>query len=172
MMIRLKSLALVAGLAFALGACADMNKPAVPGQPASPPAPTKQAESQPMAPKPVDPNSLYARIGGEAAITAAVDDFLGRVAKDRTLNRRFANTDMAKLRKNVIDQLCEATGGPCKYTGKDMTAAHTGMKITNAEFNRFGAHFNATLIKLKVKPKERAELNRIMGGMRAQIVGK
>src|SRR5438876_10328270 len=78
--------------------------------------------------------SLYERLGGKKAITAVVDEFVGRVAADTRINAFFAKTaaDPARLKKfkgNLVDQICQASGGPCKYKGKDMKTAHMGMGV-------------------------------------------
>jgi len=74
--------------------------------------------------KTVDNRSLYDRLGGKDAITAIVDDFLTRVVADVRINRFFAQTNVPRLRKMLVDQICQATGGTCNYAGKDMKAAH------------------------------------------------
>src|SRR5215470_17813587 len=79
--------------------------------------------------------SLYERLGGKEAITAVVDDFVGRVAADKRINGFFAKANVPRLKRRLVDQICEATGGPCTYTGKDMKTAHKGMGITDADFN-------------------------------------
>src|SRR5678815_706317 len=58
---------------------------------------------------------LYDRLGGKPAITAVVDDFIGNVAGDARINRRFANANIPRLKTMLVDQICEASGGPCKY---------------------------------------------------------
>src|SRR5262245_34997757 len=69
--------------------------------------------------------SLYDRLGGKDAITAVVKDFVEqRVAKDNRINAFFANADIPGLEAKLVDQICEATGGPCKYTGKSMKESH------------------------------------------------
>ena len=68
--------------------------------------------------------SLYERLGGKKAITAVVDDFVGRVAADKRINGFFAGANVPRLKMTLVDQICEATGGPCKYTGRDMKSAH------------------------------------------------
>jgi len=72
--------------------------------------------------------SLYDRLGGLDAIMAAVDSWVVRVAGDDRINRKFERTDIPRLKKEVIDQLCAATGGPCAYTGRSMQKTHAGMK--------------------------------------------
>src|SRR5438552_17833306 len=71
---------------------------------------------QPMTPQ----KSLYDRLGGQPAVTAVVDDFVGNVAADNRINGFFARTDIPRLKKNLVDQICQGTGGPCMYTGRDM----------------------------------------------------
>jgi hemoglobin len=77
--------------------------------------------------------TLFDRLGGMAAIEAVIDDFLGNVLADDRISKRFAETDAADLRQKLIDQVCEAAGGPCKYTGKDMVEAHKDMNVTDAQ---------------------------------------
>src|SRR5712691_2903525 len=79
--------------------------------------------------------SLYDRLGGKDAITAVVDDFVDRVAADNRINKFFAKANVPRLKMMLVDQICEATGGPCKYTGRDMKSAHKGMGITNTAFD-------------------------------------
>jgi hemoglobin len=163
-MIALKSAFAALGVAFLLGACTSTSN----NQPmAAKPAPAAPAPAA----KPVDPNSLYARLGGRDAIAAVMDDFVNRMAKDRRINKRFANTDAAKLKASLTDQLCEGTGGPCKYAGKDMRAAHAGMKITEREWNITVAHLRAAMVAKKVKAREIREIMGALGGMKKDIVG-
>lgn len=116
--------------------------------------------------------SLYDRLGGKPAITAVVDDFTARVAADRRINRFFANTDVPAFKAHLVDQICEASGGPCKYTGRAMKPLHAGMGITNADFDALVEDLVATLEKFKVPEKEKGELLGILGPMRKDIVTK
>src|SRR5262245_45397376 len=104
------------------------------------------------------PKSLYDRLGGKPAIQAVVHDFLGNVAADAKINKRFAHTDIPKLEGLLVDQVCNATGGPCTYAGKDMKAAHQGMKITAAEFDALVGDLKKSLDKLKVGAPEQKDL--------------
>ena len=116
--------------------------------------------------------SLYDRLGGKPAITAVVDDFAARVAADRRINRFFANTDIPAFKAKLVDQICEASGGPCKYTGKDMKSLHAGMGIANADFDALVEDLVATLDKFKVPEKEKGELLGVLGPMKKDIVTK
>ncbi|MGE3152958.1 MAG: group 1 truncated hemoglobin [Nitrospiraceae bacterium] len=123
------------------------------------------AETQ-MASKP----SLYQRLGGKEAITAVVDKFVGNVAADNRINKFFASTDIPKLKTHLVDQVCEATGGPCKYKGRTMKATHAGMGLTNADFDALVQDLVAALDFYKVGKVEKDELLAALGPMRSEIV--
>lgn len=113
---------------------------------------------------------LYERLGGKEAITAVVDDFVGRVAADNRVNSFFATTDIPAFKALLVEQLCEATGGPCTYTGRDMKTTHDGMGVTDADFNAVVEDLVATLDKFQVPAQEKNELLSILGPMRSDIV--
>ena len=116
--------------------------------------------------------SLYDRLGGKDAITAVVDDFVGNVAGDQRINGFFAKANIPNLKRNLVDQICQATGGPCTYTGKDMKTAHKGMGIKDADFNALVEDLVKSLDKFKVPEKEKGELLTILGSLKPQIVGQ
>lgn len=116
--------------------------------------------------------SLYDRLGGKPVIQAIVDDFVGNVAADSRINGRFAQTNVPRLKTLLVEQLCQATGGPCVYTGRDMRSAHAGMGITDAEFDALGADMAKSLDTLKVPAAEKNELLTMLGGLRSQVVGQ
>jgi hemoglobin len=95
--------------------------------------------------------SLYDRLGGIDAINALTESWVARVGADDRANKKFARTDIARLKKEVVDQLCEATGGPCTYTGRSMRETHTGMKTTAGEFEVVMQHLGATLDELNAR---------------------
>ena len=116
--------------------------------------------------------SLYDRLGGYNAISAVVDDFIGNVAGDARINKRFADANIPQLKTMLVDQICQATGGPCTYKGQTMQAAHKGMKITDAEFNALVEDLVKSLDKFKVGAREKDELLTALGSMKGDIVGQ
>jgi hemoglobin len=114
--------------------------------------------------------SLYERLGGITSITAVVEDFRDRVANDDRINQKFAQTDLGRLRKMLIDQVCEAAGGPCKYTGRSMKDAHAGMKVTSGEFDALVQDLVTTLNHFKVGKKEQDEILAVLGPFKTDIV--
>ncbi len=114
--------------------------------------------------------SLYERLGGIDAITAVVESFRDRVAQDNRINQKFAKTDLSRLTKMLIDQVCEATGGPCRYTGRSMKDAHAGMAVTSGEFDALVEDLVATLNQFKVGKREQDELLGALAPMKSEIV--
>ncbi len=114
--------------------------------------------------------SLYERLGGLDAITAVVDSFVARCAGDDRINRKFERTDIPRLKKMLVDQVCEATGGPCTYTGRGMRETHDAMEVTAGEFDALVEDLVATLDEFDVPKAEQDELLALLGPMRDEIV--
>jgi hemoglobin len=121
------------------------------------------------------PPSLYKRLGGRDGIALVVDDFVANVAADDRVKARFAGLkppEMFRLKSNLSDLICDATGGPCSYVGRDMKASHRGMKITETEWGATVEALVKALDKHKVPKKEQGELLAVLGPMKADIVGQ
>ena len=119
--------------------------------------------------------SLYQRLGGYDALAAVTDDFLGRMVADPQLARFFKghNTEnLKRIRQHIVDFLCLATGGPCAYHGQDMKTAHTGLGITEDDWNASVKDLVATLDKFKVPEKEKGEVLGAISGLKGDIVGR
>jgi hemoglobin len=114
--------------------------------------------------------TLYERLGGIDAITAVVDSFVARCAGDDRINRKFERTDVPRLKKMLVDQVCEAAGGPCTYTGRGMRETHDGMGVTAGEFAALVEDLVATLDEFDVPTPEQEELLGVLGSMRDEIV--
>jgi len=128
--------------------------------------------TQPARPDSTAQKPLFDRLGGKEAITAVVDDFVAKVGADSRINARFANVDMPHLKAMLVEQICEASGGPCKYSGKDMKTAHTGMNITDAEFGALVEDLGKSLDQFKVGKTEQDQLVGALAPMKPQIVGQ
>ena len=113
---------------------------------------------------------LYKRLGEKNAIEAVVVKMLDNVKADGRINGKFANADLEGLKTKLVDQICAAAGGPCKYAGKDMKTAHVGMGITDAEFNAMVEDLTKALDDLKVGPQEKTDLINLLAPMRPDIV--
>jgi hemoglobin len=123
----------------------------------------------------VQDKSLYERVGGYNALAAVVDDFITRLVTDKQFEKFFSghSTDSKKrIRQHILDQFCAATGGPCIYTGRDMKMTHSGLGITNAEWDAAAKHLTASLDKFKVPEKEKGEVLSFVTSLKKDIVEK
>ena len=154
----MKKLAMLACIAFACGGS---------GGGGTQPAQQRTARAEPTKQKPKD---LYDRLGGQRAIIAVVDDFIGRVAADKRIRLRFANSDIPRLKSLLVEFVCMATGGPCRYSGLDMETSHAGMELVDEEFTALVEDLAATLAKFEVPQKEQQELLGALGPLKPRIV--
>jgi len=113
---------------------------------------------------------LYDRLGGKPAISAVIEQFVANVAGDSRINGRFSTTDIPRLKANLVDQVCMATGGPCNYKGRDMKTTHAGMKISNSDFGALVEDLVKALDTFKVPAREKNELLGLLGPMKKDIV--
>jgi len=119
--------------------------------------------------------SLYQRLGGYDALAAVVDDFVGRLVADKQFEKFFvgqSNDSKKRIRQHVLDLFCSATGGPCIYTGRDMKTSHTGLGITESDWNAAAKHLVASLDKFKVPEKEKGEVLAFVTTLKKDIVEK
>jgi len=113
--------------------------------------------------------TLYQRLGGQAAIAAVVDDTLANVAVDPRINQRFRTSDTLRLRNGLVELLCDRSGGPCTYRGRNMADAHEGMMIRDAEFDALVDDLVRALDKHRVPTREKNELLALLDRMRNAI---
>jgi hemoglobin len=124
---------------------------------------------------PTAQKTLYQRLGGYDALAAVTDEFIGRMAADPQLKRFFIglSTDSKRrVRSHVVDFLCQATGGPCAYTGREMETVHTGLNITDADWETSLKHLVATLDKFKVPAHEKQEVLTAIAGLKTKIANR
>jgi hemoglobin len=114
--------------------------------------------------------SLYDRLGGIDAITAVVRAVVDRQMKDDRINQKFARTNEDRVIKEFIDLICQAAGGPCTYTGRDMTEAHHNMGVTNGEWDAFVEDVVTVLNDFKVGKAEQDDLLNAMASFRGEII--
>ena len=138
-------------LCVALAGCGGKSRPAEPA-------------------KAADNRSLFERLGGLPAITAVVKEFVATTGADPRINMFFTNTDVPKLEQAMVDDICERTGGPCKYKGKSMKDAHINMKLETKDFEVFMEDLEKTLDKFQVPAREKAEVLASFRGNQADVV--
>jgi len=140
--------------------------------------PTHNISDRPMgaAATAVPQKSLYDRLGGVYPISVVVDDFIERLLVNDTIN---ANPAIREAREHVPRQglkfhvttlVCQVTGGPCKYAGRDMKASHAHLNISEVEWQEMLADFRKSLDKFSVPAAEQGELVVILNSTKTDIV--
>ena len=81
-------------------------------------------------------DTLYERLGGAEGISVVVDHFIDEISFDRRIYPFFKDSDIERFRNKFSEQLCAVSDGPCIYSGDDMPTVHTGMNISETDFNR------------------------------------
>lgn len=119
--------------------------------------------------------TLYQRMGGYDAIAGIVDDFIGQLVKDKAFDRfggGRSHDSLGRTRQLVVDQICHLTGGPCVYIGRDMKAAHEGLKITDAEWDSSIRKFDISLDKFKIGDAEHKEFIAMLQKLKPEVTEK
>ena len=122
------------------------------------------------APAEAEAISIYEEIGGRPALVAAVDGFCRRLLADPALSPFFPGGVAARHRRYVVTILGEALGGPRRYRGPDIAAAHHGLGISDTHFDLTAAHLLATLDDLGVPPSLADRIIGIVAGLRQAVV--
>jgi hemoglobin len=120
--------------------------------------------------------SLYERLGGEAAILAAVDVFYSKVLADDLTRPFFEGLDMDAQTKKQIAFMARAFGGPEEYHGRDLRSSHAALVrdkgLNDAHFDRIALHLEATLQEMRVPAGLIAEVLGLIGGTRNEILDR
>jgi hemoglobin len=115
-------------------------------------------------------DSLYARMGGTRNVTAVVSDLIDEAASDPQLKRSFDKVNLGRLKRLLVEQICELTGGGCRYSGDAMRDVHAGLGITQAEFYGLVQVLKDAMQRHGIAIRERNELLAILAPMKRDIV--
>ena len=123
----------------------------------------------------ISAQTLFDKLGGEAAVNAAVDIFYRKVLADYRINRFFDNSDMEKQAVKQKAFLTMAFGGPNNYNGLDMRTVHkplVKMGLNDSHFDAVMEHLVGTLTELKVPQELIAQVDAIAESTRKDVLGK
>jgi hemoglobin len=124
-------------------------------------------------PAPSSSESLYKQLGGYDALAAVTDDFIHRLATDPKLSKFFvgiSDAHKARIRQMFLDFICEKTGGPCVYVGEDMKKVHTGLNITDQDWNAAVADLGQTFDKFNVSQDLRKKVGDLLLKVKPEVV--
>ena len=114
--------------------------------------------------------SLYDRLGGDAGVHAIADSLIDRVAADPKHGMSFEDVNLKRVKRLLAEQICELSGGPCKYSGSPMRETHAGLHITEADFYSMVAVLRDVLERRHVDPAATNELLKILAPMKRDVV--
>lgn len=115
-------------------------------------------------------DQLYQQLGSTVGIEKIVDGLLVEIEQDQQIVHHFRDTDIARFRKLLIEQLCELSGGPCKYTGVSMQESHTGFKITQADFDNLVRHLMKVMTAQNISITAQNQLLGLLAPMYGDVV--
>jgi hemoglobin len=116
------------------------------------------------------PGSLYVRMGGARNIQAIVGDFIDRSSRDPRTRQAWDKVNLPRAKSLLALEICDLTGGGCKYTGDNVHDVHAGLGITEAQFFGVVEMLRDTMRQHGVRLRERNELLQILAPMKRDIV--
>ncbi len=117
--------------------------------------------------------SLYQKLGGKAAIDAAVELFYTKVLVDNRIKHFFDDVNMNKQRRRQKEFLSAAFGGPVPYTGKDMRKAHANLSgLNETHFNAVAENLQKTLEELKISKELIGQVMTIAASTKDDVLNK
>jgi len=114
--------------------------------------------------------TLYARLGGQAGVTAIANSLIDRVVANPVTGPSFKDTRIARLKRLLAEQLCDLSGGPCHYSGDPMKEVHAGLHISQAQFYVMVETLRDVLKDQHVEPGAGNELLRLLAPMKRDVV--
>lgn len=122
--------------------------------------------------KKVDPNSIYARIGGQPSMDAAIELFYKKVLADERVNYLFEDVNMKAQKRKQNEFLFAAFGGPKPWEGKDMRTANKNLSLDDTHFAAIAEHLQSTLVELKLDEKVIGEIMTIAASTKDAVLNK
>lgn len=120
----------------------------------------------------VDPDSIYARLGGQAAIDAAVDLFYEKMLADERVAFFFEDVNMKVQVRKQKEYLSAAFGGPEPWTGEDMRAAHADLDLKERDFHAVAENLQTTLEELEVDDELIREIMTLVGSLKDEVLNR
>jgi hemoglobin len=117
-------------------------------------------------------DSLYRALGGGPGIHRIVADLVQSVQIDARIRASYDGVDFARLAAKLEEQFCEVSGGPCKYSGKDMKTIHADLAINRAQFNALVENLQDAMAKNDVPSREQNRLLARLAPMHREVVTK
>lgn len=119
-----------------------------------------------------DDATLFSELGGESGLRVIVNDATDAFLADKRISSTFDETNLDRFRQKLYEQFCEISGGPCKYSGHDMVAAHKGLHLRDADFNALVEDLQDALDKSDISLSVQNRLLALLAPMHREVVTK
>ncbi len=116
--------------------------------------------------------SLYERLGGETGVRKIGNEILDKNLNNPRIGHYFHKVDMDKLKQLVFEFFSMGLGGPHQYTGRSMSTAHTGLNISETDFEIANDDTINALRENGVGEKEIDEIITILNSMKQDVIRK
>lgn len=132
------------------------------------------ASQDPTAPNPAPVHAelkgVFEDFGGEAGLTALMDDFMAVMLADPRMRPFFENTDQVRVKRQLVEQFCAILGGGCTYTGRDMRSSHAGLSVDRADFNALVEDLQIAMNRKGVPFRSQNKLLAILAPMHREVI--
>jgi hemoglobin len=116
--------------------------------------------------------SLYDALGKSPGIAAIVEDFINELLNDKLIQHYFEEADLDRFHDKLVEQICQLSGGPCKYSGKSMSKIHSDFKISEAQFNALVENLMIVMDQHQIAVGAQNRLLALLAPMRKDIMTK
>ena len=114
--------------------------------------------------------SLYARLGGASGVETIADTLIDRVVADPVMGPSFQDAKLDRIKQLLAEQICDLSGGPCRYSGDSMKEVHAGHHISEAQFYRMVDTLRDILRERRVAQRSTNQLLRLLAPMKRDVI--
>jgi hemoglobin len=119
---------------------------------------------------PATTRPLYDRLGGATVMTAVVSETIDQVVADPRLNQSFKGSNIARIKRMIVEQICDLAGGGCHYSGDSMHEVHANHNISQAQFFGLVEILRRSMRRHHVPLRERNELLALLAPMAPDVI--
>lgn len=114
--------------------------------------------------------TLFHDLGEKAGLTRIVGTMIDLSLADPRTAKSFDNVNTDRVKKLIVEQFCQLTGGPCEYKGRSMEKSHKHLALTNMHFNALVENLQEAMDKEKVPFATQNKLLAILAPMQRDVV--
>lgn len=116
------------------------------------------------------PQTLYDKLGGDVGVTAIVSGTLDYTLKDDRIAHTFENSNVPRVEKLIVEQICELADGPCTYSGQTMERSHRGLALTSLHFNALVENMQKAMTDNDIDYRTQNQLLALLAPMHRDVV--